>query len=141
MKQARTPALRSLSPEEWECLIQSGQGDWLLFDIAPCDGDFLVVEQADQLLAYLQHRQHESHPEWHVLNRLETRPGFRRRGYARLLVERAIEDSGADLVIARGVPHSAVPFWRHLGFEPDGYGADIVQGERYSEGNYCWTRK
>ncbi len=139
MKQARAPAIRALTLEEWESVMQSGQGDWLLFDIAACDGDFLIVERAGQLLAYLQRCPHESRPEWHVFNRLETRPHYRRRGYARMLVERAISDSGAELVIARGVLSSSAPFWRHLGFEPDGYGADIDQGVRYSEGNYCWT--
>lgn len=121
--------------------MQCGQGNWLLFDPTPCDGEFLIVESAGQLLAYLQHRPHENRPGWHVLNRLETRPGFRRRGYARMLVEWAISDSGADLVIARGVLGTAAPFWRRMGFEPDGYGAEIVQGVRYNEGNYLWTPK
>lgn len=141
MKLASEPVLRALTLDEWEALMLSGQGDWLLFDIAPCDGDFLIAERAHQLLAYLQHRPHENHKRWHVLHRLETRPGFRRRGYARKLVERAISDSGADLVIARGVLGSAAAFWRRLGFEPDGCGPDIDQGVRYSEGNYLWTPK
>jgi len=141
MKQASVPTIRALTLQEWECAMQSGQGDWLIFDIAASDGDFLIVERAGQLLAYLQHRPHETRPDWLIFNRLETRPYYRRCGYARMLVERAIADSGADLVIARGVLGSAAAFWRHLGFEPDGYGAEFDQGVRYSEGNYCWTRK
>ncbi len=139
MRQAKAPAIRALTLDEWELLMQSGQGDWLLFDIAPCDGDFLIVERAGQMLAYLQHCPHEERADWHVLNRLETRPYYRRRGYAYMLVKRAITDSGATQIIARGVLKDAAGFWLHLGFRPDGYGADIDLGVRYSEGNYIWT--
>jgi GNAT superfamily N-acetyltransferase len=109
-------------------------------DLAECDGEFLVAERDGLLLAYLQHAPHESRADWHVLNRLETRPYYRRRGYARVLVERVCAESGAALVIARAVQSSSLAFWSSLGFVPDGYGPERERTLVRSWGNYLWSQ-
>lgn len=135
------PTIRALTEAEWEALMHSEESAWLLFDIAASDGDFLIVERDGTFLAYIQHQPHESHPTWHVLNRLETRPYYRRRGYARRLVERVMQTSNSSLIIARGVQSSSIGFWRRLGFVPDGDGSAIDQGVQYSEGTYVWKKE
>lgn len=135
------PTVRALTIAEWEAKMQAGEGDWLRFDIAESDGTFFVVERGGVLLAYLQHQPHERHPGWHVLNRLETRPHYRRCGYARLLVERIKELYDPTLIIARGVQSPSLPFWRRIGFEPDEFGPEVDQGVQYSEGTFVWKRE
>lgn len=112
----------------------------MLFDIAEWDGDFIIVERDSRMLAYLQHQPHESQHRWHVINRLETRPYYRRRGYARRLVERMIDAYHPTKIIARGVQSSSIDFWRHIGFVPDGYGPEVEQKVRYSDGNFVWEK-
>lgn len=129
--------IRPCSLEEFEEMDVS----WMEFILSDTDGDLLIVEgRAGKVLAYCQHAPHETRPEdWHVLNRLETRPHYRRRAYARALVERVLAESGARLVIARGVQSPG--FWRRLGFEPDGYGAEREAGVQYSHGTWIWRRR
>ena len=124
-----------------KCRRGEDHGISYVFDIAESDGDFLIVERRGLLLAYLQHQPHEREPGWHVLNRLETRPYYRRRGYARMLVERVMELYNPTLIIARGVQSSSLPFWQRLGFEPDGFGPEMDQGVQYSEGTFVWKRE
>ena len=140
MTKALVPIVRALTLEEWEEKMQAGEGDWLLFDIAESDGTFLVVERGGMLLAYLQHQPHERQPSWHVLNRLETRPYYRRRGYARSLIERVKELYRPTVIIARGVQPPSLPFWKRMGFERDEFGPEVDQGVQYSEGTFVWKR-
>jgi GNAT superfamily N-acetyltransferase len=133
------PLVRAVSGEQWEELMQTGAGDWIAFALAAEDGEFLVVERGGRLLAYLQHQPHENRADWYVLNRLETRRGYRRRGHARRLVERACAECGAAVVIARGVRTASRGFWERLGFQPDGFGPEREGGVTYSEGNYVWS--
>jgi GNAT superfamily N-acetyltransferase len=141
MAKTPLPTIRALTVSEWEAFMQGEESAWVLFDIEISDGEFLVIERNGVFLAYLQHQPHESRYTWHVLNRLQTRPYYRRRGYARRLIEHVIQTSHATLIIARGVQTSSTGFWQRLGFLPDGYGPEIVQGSRYSEGNYVWEKE
>ena len=141
MSKSQELRVRAVLLEEWAQLMEQGDGDWMLFDIAECDGDFLVVERGGKILAYLQHKPHEYRQSWRVINRLETRPYYKLRGYARRLVERVIQVYDPTEIIARGVRSSSIGFWQHLGFVPDGYGPEIEGDVRYSEGNFVWEKK
>lgn len=133
--------MRFLSIDEWMKVMERGEGDWMLFDIAEWDGDFIIVERDGKMLAYLQHQPHECQQGWHIINRLETRPYYRRRGYARRLVQQVMDVYHPTKIIARGVQPSSIPFWQQISFVPNGYDPAVEWRKHYKEGDFVWEKE
>src|SRR5579884_1811928 len=138
MTKTREPIMYTLSIDAWVALLEQGEGQWIHLGLSEYDGDFLVLMRNRKLLAYLQHQPHKFQPQCHVLNRIETRPYYRRRGYARALIEHVKTEYRPQKMIARGVQPGSIDFWHRMGFTGDGCGPDVEDGILYNEGNFVW---
>ena len=82
---------------------------------------WLVVRRGGKLVAYANYRLKRNCPDTAIIDHLEARAYYRRRGYGRMLVHRLQADF--PHLIAYQVLRKARPFWHALNFESEYPGA------------------
>jgi Acetyltransferase (GNAT) family len=86
---------------------------------------WLAVRHGEKLMAYAHYRLMRGHPDTAIIDHLESRAYYRRRGYGRLLVHRLQADF--PHLIAHQVLRKARPFWQFMQFvseHPDAFWDD-----------------
>lgn len=120
------PAAEAASPEELAARVAHYGGHfWLLFDggVLAAFVDGMVTDQpelTDDL--YADASLHNERGAWQMIFGVNTHPDYRRRGYAALLLARAIDDARAQgrkgLVLT--CKDALLPYYAKFGFRNEG---------------------
>lgn len=132
------PVLEAATKEEFEQRIKYyGNHFWLMFDddklIAFVDG--FVTDEADLTdEMYENASMHNENGAWQMIFGVNTLPEYRRCGYAKELIEKAILDAGKQnrkgLVLT--CKESLVPYYSRFGFVDEGI------TDKSTHGNVLW---
>lgn len=132
------PVLEAATKEEFEQRIKYyGNHFWLMFDddklIAFVDG--FVTDEADLTdEMYENASMHNENGAWQMIFGVNTLPEYRRCGYAKELIKKAILDAGKQnrkgLVLT--CKESLVPYYSRFGFVDEGI------TDKFTHGNVLW---
>lgn len=126
LERACFPPSEAASPESFEKRIRAFPGHfWLLYEnnrLISCVNGMVTDEAVLTDEMFENASMHDENGAWQMLFGVLTHPEYRLKGYASMLLSRAIEDSKAEgrkgVVLTCKRP--LVPFYQRFGFQDEG---------------------